>query len=350
MSLLVDMDDRESSLGDILAGMDGSFQGQMDSFLGLQEENRETFPLSSHSHRLQIAHLEARIRDYTEQLEAKDREIALMRALQSPMQREGGSTGVLDSNLVLLEEENKQLRGISQLRVEVDKLRRELIQAQKVKSNCESKYNEAALKLISLQKDGESPDREASKMKEILQKVELFKVANSDLHAQVSTLSAALQTSQSERSHLKGAVIPDLQRTLSSLESEIQSLEKGLAVLKGSPAKSKIKESHITLMELEQPDPMLSELHTDRFDTRTCYSPVSDTPRLSPRHQSPELYRKSVPGSQLGDAKAPRLRLVSNPKKVITSRPAGLARPQAKKQRGGKDNFADAFPDESELV
>lgn len=343
------MDERESSLGDILAGLDSSFQGQMDSFLGLQEENRETFPLSSHSHRLQIAHLEARIRDYEEQLEAKDREIALVRTLQSPMQGSGGSTA-LDSRLVLLEEENKQLRGISQLRTEVEKLRRELIQAQKVKSASESKYNEAALKLISLQKGEESPSREGSRMKEMLKKVELFKVANSDLHGQVSSLATALQSAQSERSRLKGTVIPDLQRTLSSLESEIQTLEKGLSDLKGTPAKSKIKESHITLTDLEQPDPILTELPTDRFDARTCYSPVSDTPRISPRHQSPELYRNSVPGSQLGDLKPPRLRVAAKTAKVITSRPAGLVRQPVRKLPGGRDNFADAFPDESELV
>ena len=344
------MDERESSLGDILAGMDGSFQGQMDSFLGLQEENRETFPLSSHSHRLQIAHLEARIRDYAEQLEAKDREIALVRTLQTPMQRSGGSIGALDSRLVLLEEENKQLRGLSQLRTEVEKLRRDLIQAQKVKSTCEGKYNEAALKLISLQKGEESPDREGCRMKEMLKKVELFKVANSDLHGQVGSLATALQSAQSERSHLKGTVIPDLQRTLSSLESEIQTLEKGLSDLKGTPAKGKIKESHIALTDLEQPDPILTEMPTDRFDTRTCYSPVSDTPRLSPRHQSPELYRKSVPSSQLGDIKPPRLRLAVKTGKVITSRPAGLARQPVRRLPGGKDHFADAFPDESELV
>lgn len=338
------MDDRESSLGDILAGMDSSFQVQGDSFLVLEEENRETFPLSSHSNRLQIAHLEARIRDYMEQLEAKDREIALVRTLQSPMRPGKGSN--LDSRLMLLEEENKQLRGLSHLRAEVDQLRRELLQAQKTKSTCESQYNESALKLISRQKGDESSSTEGDKMKEMLQKVELFKIANSDLHSQVSSLATALQEAQSERNQLKNSLIPELQRKLSAIEAENDSLEKGLMELKGGSAKTKAMEKFVSIVDLEQNrGVMVTEYQAD---TRTCYSPLSDTPRLSPRHQSPEAYRKSVPGSQLGDLKPPRLRPATKMSKVITSRPAGLRKqPVGRKHR---DRFADAFPDESELV
>lgn len=351
------MDEFSCSLQELLAGLDASSPSKSDPSPPPEEEDRETFPLQRHSYRLQLAHLETRLKDYSDRLQAKDREIALTKSMRmSPsIGMDSDQSRNLDSRILLLEEENRQLRGLSHLRTEVDRLSKDLLQAQRLKASLEAKFNDAALRLVSLEKredscgSGEEPDR----MQEMLRKAELFKRSNTQLQSEVTQLHTAIHQAQSERTRLLTSLIPSLQSTLTSLQNEITALEAQLAELRG--AKGRTRQSRVSVLQLEGEAEARMKWEEDRVETKTCYSPTSDTAQPSPRRHSPSMIRKSVPGSQMGDSMHPAFRPPSKPQRVITSRPAGLKRLKSRPRQlqspaSGSDEFADSFPEENEFM
>src|SRR5574343_425163 len=99
--------------------------GSRTSFLHLTEDKGDPSPVPEQSYKLQLEHLEDRLRELAALIRARDRELDGLYQEQSlsPIPRVDPDYA---SRLVTLEEENQQLKALSGLKVESERLKSEL--------------------------------------------------------------------------------------------------------------------------------------------------------------------------------------------------------------------------------
>ena len=310
----------------------------------------EALPFSGQTSHLRLSNLEARIRECSAMLRAKERELDLARAIQ---RMPGARADVaqmqeMQGKFTSLEEENRRLKALIPLKAEADRLRRELEQASTLKSAYEERYNEIAVRLAGLDQSDDSSVMidDSEKRSDLVKKVELFKHANADLVTHIAETAAALEAIQKERDSLRDELIPQLQTVLRELEERGNGLETELTAVK------QVKEtSPKQVIEASAKPVAPSPAFRTPSSIRIQPFPVtfgSETKR-SPTRQS-TITRRSIPGPYI-DAQRKAVRTQG---KVITSRPANM-RKQATPMpvplvEGGYDQFADSFPDEDELA
>lgn len=326
----------ESSLLHLLEGL--NTDPRTESSLMLCD--KEVLPFTVQSSHRRLACLEARIRECSALLRAKDREVELARAIQRMPGPRPDLSQMQDiqSKFTRLEDDNRRLKALMPLKAEADKLHRELEQASTLKSAYEERYNEVAVRLAGLDQSEDSSViiDDGEKKSDLAKKIELFKHANADLVTHITETAAALQALQRERDTLRDALIPQLQASLRELEERGVGQEAEVTVAKPpketSPSPD-MKPGHIRTPSNNKVRPFPFAFGSDN--------------KRSPARQN-TTNRRSVPVVQETQRKS----LVKSQSKVITSRPANMRKQvtpmTSHSPEGGYDQFADSFPDEDE--
>ena len=331
----------ESSLLHLLEGLNTDPRTESSLLLC----DREALPFSGQSSHLRLSHLEARIRECSAMLRAKERELELARAIQRMpgVRADISQMQEMQGKFARLEDENRRLKALMPLKAEADRLRRELDQANTLKSAYEERYNEVAVRLAGLDQSEDSSVLidDSEKRSDLAKKVELFKHANADLVTHIAETAAALEAIQKERDSLRDDLIPQLQVTMRELEDRGLGLETELTTARQSKEHSPKPSTEVMPVA---PSPALRTPCSIRIQPFP-FAFASDTKRSSTRQST--VIRRSVPGPHL-EAQRKGVRTQG---KVITSRPANMRKqvtPLPVRHQEGYDQFADSFPDEDE--
>lgn len=258
------MEDESRLLQDLLAGLESQ-----ESVL----EDRETYTVRDREWKEEIERLEAKLRDYGEQLRQRNTQLACSQTRFDDYQT--------------------HCLSITFLSTEISHLNRELEQAYRAKSMLEGKHREALSRLTALI-SGEELEEEPC------QRLSLD--ITGALEAELMLLTQEINRELMEGDRLKTGTVRELRGKVSAAKAEWEHLQRELQLLK--------------------PDvqPTRDNSALPLRDRQVSCSPISESPRsLSPVRCS------SIPGSQVSDCASivsyGRLR---KSEKVITSRPAAL--------------------------
>lgn len=333
----------ESSLLHLLEGLNTDPRTESSLLLC----DREALPFSGQSSHLRLSHLEARIRECSAMLRAKERELELARAIQRMpgVRADVSQMQEMQGKFTRLEDENRRLKALIPLKAEADRLRRDLDQANTLKSAYEERYNEVAVRLAGLDQSDDSSVLidDSEKRSDLAKKVELFKHANADLVTHIAETATALEVIQRERDSLRDNLIPQLQAAMRELENRGVSLESELSARQSKETSPKLC-PEVGLKPVA-PSPALRTPCSIKIQPFP-FAFASETKR-SPTRQS-TVVRRSVPALHLDTQR----KAVRTQGKVITSRPANMRKQvtplPVHLQEDGYDQFADSFPDEDE--
>lgn len=132
----------------------------------------------------------------------------------------------MEKHIMILEEENKQLKNLGYYKAETERLRFELNYNNSLKDKYKNMYNEAAVKLMQLQNSDVVGYGDNEKVVELNQKIEFLVSTNEELKHIADEQLARLKGSREENLGYIENVIPQLEKNICTLKDRRIDLEK----------------------------------------------------------------------------------------------------------------------------
>jgi len=290
----------------------------------LQRQNTHLFQ----THKVYLAamsQLEAQLADCRTQLRLRDKELDLLRSatLAGQWTTDLSLIQTLECKVMDLEEENRHLRHNSALAADVEKMKTDLAQAVELRNS----YR------------GQIVEQEETNTAEDLQEdpnvLAALRRANQTLHEELQSTLRELEKTAQERDFLRGEVVPVLEQAIKLYELEKNELEKKL-----EESKSRVQSPTSDLSTPHHPDitakPTPSNLRSAHNQPRVKSS-------LSPKNSGQQTKSRPTPLHRPFIYSPSFLRNKHLPDKRQSLAPRPL-------QAVREDHFADAFPEENELV
>ena len=142
----------------------------------------------------------------------------------------------IERRLMILEEENKQLRDLGFFKSEVERLKLELDYAESLKHKYRNMYNDAAVKLMYLQNTDSMIFEEDDQIVNLNKKVEMLVSANEDLKGIFDQARTDLLAEQNENNRLTEEVIPQLENQIFMIKRERGGRTASMCVQRGGAA------------------------------------------------------------------------------------------------------------------
>ena len=130
----------------------------------------------------------------------------------------------LEYRLLLLEEQNRQLRGLGYYKSEVERLKLEVSCATMLKDKFRSLYNQTAVKLLTAPQDEPVTHSQETEIHALNQKVELLLTTNVDLKQAADQAKAELADARDKQQKLTEDRLAPLQAQLATLRAQKDSL------------------------------------------------------------------------------------------------------------------------------
>lgn len=192
------------------------------SFLHITEEKVESSPLVDLDIKQQMDSLEDRARELSALIRTRDRELD---ALYQDQSSTPVRTGDIDVHMQSLEQENTQLKALSGLKVEAERLRAEIDLVNQAIRGYEQKQREINEKLgKEASEDSASFLGDSEKITDLMKKISLFQHANGDLQEQVERARDTLRDVREENASLREKVVPELKRLILEAENRRNAL------------------------------------------------------------------------------------------------------------------------------
>ena len=180
----------------------------------------------------QVAAMERQLGELQRILGNKEEEMKAMRS-SFPL-------AFLSSQLLLLEEENAQLKGLEGLQPEIARLRSELQREKTLQSHYEQLYTEAALRLISRTQETSFTDYDTD-LVDLSKEFEREKLRNAELHTRLDTIEKRKSEVERERDYLKDEVVPLLRSAADAFREKQQRMDSEIRALQSIQGKPKLR-------------------------------------------------------------------------------------------------------------
>lgn len=290
-----------------------------------QLQRQNTHLLQTHKVYLAaMSQLEAQLTDCRTQLRLRDKELDLLRSANLAGQWTSDLTLIttLEGRVMHLEEENRHLRHNSALAADIEKMKTELAQAVELRNSYRGQ--------IAVQEETNT----AEDMQEDPNVLAALRRANQTLHEELQSTLKALEKLTQERDFLRGEVVPVLEQAIKLYELERNELEKKL-----EESKSRVQSPTSDISTPNYPD---MTVKPSTAQVRSPHNLPRGKSSLSPKNSG--LQTKSKPILHRPFIYSPSfLRNKHLPDKRQSLLPRSL-------QAVREDHFADAFPEENELV
>ena len=193
--------------------------GSRTSFLHLTEDKGDTSPLPDSSYKVQLEHLEDRLREFAALIKARDKELSSL--YQDPSFSPGPT---------LEDESPHQTKTATLLRNEADRLKSEIRSVNRSIATYEQKLSDINSRLCALESQHNSSFflRDNDKLTDLTKKISLFQHANGDLQEQVEATKSALLAVQRDSDGMKTLLIPALQAHRAAFEGQRNRVKTGV--------------------------------------------------------------------------------------------------------------------------
>lgn len=164
----------------------------------------------------QVAALERQLNELQRMLSSREEEMRGM--------RNSFPLAFLSSQLLLLEEENMQLRTLAGVQPQIARLRADLQREKTLQSHYEQLYTEAALRLIARTQETSFTDYD-NDIVDLSKEFEREKQRNAELHTRLETIEKRKFEVERERNYLKEEVVPLLRSAADTFRDKQQRLD-----------------------------------------------------------------------------------------------------------------------------
>lgn len=185
----------------------------------------------------QVAALERQLHELQKLLSSREEDMRSM--------RNSFPLAFLSSQLLLLEEENTQLRNLAGVQSEVARLRSDLQREKTLQSHYERLYTEAALRLIARTQETSFTDYD-NDLVDLSKEFEREKQRNAELHTRLETIEKRKLEVERERNYLKEEVVPLLRSAADTFREKQQRLDSELRAAHSVQEKAKPRTVSVT--------------------------------------------------------------------------------------------------------